>query len=148
MNAFYWICFCFFFDISTAQVISVVCYDTYLFIKLLITRKLPVIAQICLPVFACCQRSSSDFLQQTEASAWIQLIKEKLSYFRIVWAVSIYSLNFSKYSPLQISFNLCTHKKYVIFIQFWLGVQDSHLGGLSPPLPMPGAGPDMHRIGK
>ncbi len=52
----------------------------------------------------------------------------------IVWAVSIYSLNFSKYSPLQISFNLCTLKNYVIFIQFWLGGQDSHLGGLSPAL--------------
>ncbi len=48
------------------------CYDTYLFIKLLITRKLPVIAQIFVPIFACCQRSASDFLQQTEASALIQ----------------------------------------------------------------------------
>ncbi len=62
----------FFFYIKTAQVISVVGYDIYLFIKLLITRKLPVIAQIFLPVFACCQRSASDFLQQTEASVWIQ----------------------------------------------------------------------------
>ncbi len=36
------------------------------------------------------------------------------------------------------------HKKindlYLILI---LGGQDSHLGGLSPPLPMPGAGPDI-----
>ncbi len=51
----------------------------------------------------------------------------------IVWAVSIYSLNFSKYSPLQISLNLCTHKNYVIFFQG----QDGHLGGPSPPLPKP-----------
>ncbi len=57
-------------------------YDTYLFLNLLVSHKLklPVIAQIFLPVFACCQaliicnrlKPPREF-----SAAFIQLIKEK-----------------------------------------------------------------------
>ncbi len=66
----------------------------------------------------------------------------------ILWLVgafySPYS-NFSTQSPPQIAFNQYTnHKNESRRPTFWLGGQDRCLGGLSPPLPMPRAGPDAH----